>query len=127
MSRALSVLVVLHEFNAGGVQYAPGDVVADDAPSAWPEGALESRLEHGFVKYAPAHRHPTPDGQSPDGSDAPPPDPAGNLLLLENMTKAELADYAETEFGVVLDAAKLKKEDLLLEVRQLIAEHPPEA
>lgn len=100
-------LKVTHEFNAGGVQYSVGDVVAPEAPGSWPEGALEARLEHGFVKYKQA-----PVVEPEQSSDL--------TTQLEAMSKAELAEFAATK-GLELNKDSMNKADMLLEITTHLA------
>jgi hypothetical protein len=101
-------LTVTHEFNAGGVQYSVGDVVAPEAPAAWPEGALEARLENKFLKFVtvPVEAVPTPE---PD-----------LITQLEAMSKSELAELAASH-GLTLNKDSMNKADMLLEITTHLA------
>jgi hypothetical protein len=47
-------LVVIKEFNAGGIPYGPGMTVDAGEIEKWPAEAVPNRLANGYVRYEPS-------------------------------------------------------------------------
>jgi hypothetical protein len=115
----LAILVCGAEgFSAFGTAFQPGQPIPDSETDRWPEGTLETRLNNKSVVYAKAA---LPEGDTdPDTDDA-----LKNPDLLDKMTVAGLHEFATAHYADYAESLKgLKKADLLVSIKTLIAEHP---